>query len=206
MVDIEKIEKRTFQSFYDDGLGRDHARVLPLSVRRRLICPDCRPRKISDLSALGLLSIIIVLSAGLLTGRIVSFLKRRITYPRTGYVAFKNEANRAEAPRRGRHRRRDHRRVDRRALRTFAFGQRALPRCERAPFGGSRLLLRPQGRPHSFLRPGRRVGGHRYRRRRGRHRRDQGHRLLLHAVRRLAHPLRPGRSHRLPQAIPSPRR
>ncbi len=97
MVDIEKIEKRTFQSFYDDGLGEITLGLFLFLFGGVLFAQTVVREKSAIYQALGLLSIIMVLSAGLLTGRIVSFLKRRITYPRTGYVAFKK---REQSPKR----------------------------------------------------------------------------------------------------------
>lgn len=91
MVDLEKIEKRTFQSFYDDGLGEIALGPFLFLLGGVLFAQTVVREKSAIYQALGILSMIVVLSAGLLTGRIVSFLKRRITYPRTGYVAFKKQ-------------------------------------------------------------------------------------------------------------------
>jgi hypothetical protein len=89
MVDIEKIEKRAVQSFYDDGLGEIALGPILLLLGAVFIVQTAVHEKSAVYQALGILSMIVVLSAALLTGRIVRFLKRRITYPRTGYVAFK---------------------------------------------------------------------------------------------------------------------
>jgi hypothetical protein len=91
MVDIEKIEKRAVQSFYDDGLGEIALGPILLLLGGVFIAQTIVREKSAVYQALGILSMIVVLAAGLLTGRIVRFLKRRITYLRTGYVAFKKK-------------------------------------------------------------------------------------------------------------------
>jgi len=91
MVDIEKIEKRTVQSFYDDGLGEIALGPILLLLGGVFIAQTIVREKSAVYQALGILSMLVVLAAALLTGRIVRFLKRRVTYPRTGYVAFKKK-------------------------------------------------------------------------------------------------------------------
>jgi hypothetical protein len=91
MVDIEKIEKRTVQSYYDDGLGEIALGLILFLLGGVFIAQTIVRERSAIYQALGILSIIVVLSAALLTGRIVRLLKRRITYPRTGYVAFKKK-------------------------------------------------------------------------------------------------------------------
>jgi hypothetical protein len=97
MVDIEKIEKRTVRSFYDDGLGEITLGPLLVLLGAVLFAQTVVREKSAIYQALGVLSMLVVLFAGLLTGRIVGFLKRRITHPRTGYVAFKK---REQSPKR----------------------------------------------------------------------------------------------------------
>jgi len=89
MVDIEKIEKRTVQSFYEDGLGEIALGPILLLLGGVFFATTVVPERSTIYQVLGVLSMLVVLSAALLTGRVVRFLKRRITYPRTGYVAFK---------------------------------------------------------------------------------------------------------------------
>ena len=89
MVDIEKIEKRTVQSFYDDGLFEIALGFIFLVfggyIFGQTIVPEGSPLN----AVFSVLFVLVIVSSGFLVNRIVRFLKRRITYPRTGYVAYK---------------------------------------------------------------------------------------------------------------------
>ena len=89
MVDIEKIEKRTVQSFYDDGLFEIALGFIFLVfggyIFGQTIVPEGSPLN----AVFSVLFVLVIVSSGFLINRIVRFLKRRITYPRTGYVAYK---------------------------------------------------------------------------------------------------------------------
>lgn len=91
MVDIEKIEKRTVQSFYDDGLPEIALGLIFLLLGGYFFAQAVAPEGSALGSALSVLFFLIIVSAGFLVSRILRFLKRRITYPRTGYVAFKKK-------------------------------------------------------------------------------------------------------------------
>jgi len=91
MVDIEKIEKRTAQSFYSDGLAEISLGLIFLLLGGYFFAQAVVPEGSALGSALSLLSILVIVSAGFLVSRILRFLKGRITYPRTGYVAFKKK-------------------------------------------------------------------------------------------------------------------
>ena len=91
MVDIEKIEKRTVQSFYDDGLPEISLGLIFLLLGGYFFAQAAAPEGSALGSALTVLFILVIVSAGFLVSRILRFLKRRITYPRTGYVAFKKK-------------------------------------------------------------------------------------------------------------------
>ena len=93
MVDIEKIEKRTVQSFYSDGLAEISIGLIFLLLGGYFFAQAAAPEGSALGSALSLLSVLVIVSAGFLVSRILRFLKRRITYPRTGYVAFKKKAS-----------------------------------------------------------------------------------------------------------------
>jgi hypothetical protein len=91
MVDIEKIEKRTVQSFYEDGgfeiaLGLVFL-LLGAYFYATTVVPEGSPRG----AILTGLFVLVIVSAGFLVSRFLRFLKRRITYPRTGYVTFKKK-------------------------------------------------------------------------------------------------------------------
>ena len=91
MVDIEKIEKRTAQSFYSDGLAEISLGLIFLLLGGYFFAQAVVPEGSALGSALSLLSVLVIVSAGFLVSRILRFLKGRITYPRTGYVAFKKK-------------------------------------------------------------------------------------------------------------------
>jgi MFS family permease len=91
MVDIEKIEKRTVQSFYDDGLPEISLGLIFLLLGGYFFAQAAAPEGSTLGSALTVLFFLVIVSAGFLVSRILRFLKRRITYPRTGYVAFKKK-------------------------------------------------------------------------------------------------------------------
>jgi hypothetical protein len=91
MVDIEKIEKRTVQSFYDDGLAEISLGLIFLLLGGYFFAQAAAPEGSALSSALSVLFVLVIVSAGFLVSRILRFLKRRITYPRTGYIAFKKK-------------------------------------------------------------------------------------------------------------------
>ncbi|MBE3124719.1 MAG: hypothetical protein IMZ57_03570 [Acidobacteria bacterium] len=91
MVDIEKIEKRTVQSFYSDGLAEIAIGLIFLLLGGYFFAQAVVPEGSALGSALSVLFVLVIVSSGFLVSRILRFLKRRITYPRTGYVAFKKK-------------------------------------------------------------------------------------------------------------------
>lgn len=91
MVDIEKIEKRTVQSFYDDGLTEIALGLILLLLGGYFLAQDLAPEGSAVGGVLSVAFILVVISAGFLVNRLLRFFKRRITYPRTGYVAFKKK-------------------------------------------------------------------------------------------------------------------
>jgi hypothetical protein len=91
MVDIEKIEKRTVRSFYDDGLLEIALGAFLLFLGGWLFAQAAAPEGSGLGAALSALFVLVIVSAGVVVGRVVRFLKQRITYPRTGYVSFKKK-------------------------------------------------------------------------------------------------------------------
>ena len=91
MVDIAKIEKRTVQSFYDDGLFEVAFGLIFLVLGAYFFAETALPAGSALRAALSALFVLVIVSAGFIVNRVVRFLKRRITYPRTGYVAFKKK-------------------------------------------------------------------------------------------------------------------
>jgi len=91
MVDIEKIEKRTVQSFYEDGLFEIALGAVFLLLGGYFFAQMSAPKGSALEGALSILFVIVIGSSAFLASRILRFFKRRITYPRTGYVAFKKK-------------------------------------------------------------------------------------------------------------------
>lgn len=91
MVDIEKIEKRTVQSFYEDGLSEIALGLILLVLGGYFFAQIAAPAGSAWEDVLSMLFILVIVSAGFLVNRLLRYFKRRITYPRTGYVAFKKK-------------------------------------------------------------------------------------------------------------------
>ncbi|MCX6574233.1 MAG: hypothetical protein NTX99_09610 [Candidatus Aminicenantes bacterium] len=91
MVDIEKIEKRTVRSFYDDGLLEIALGAFFVFLGGWLFAQAAAPEGSGLGAVLSALFVLVIVSAGVVVGRVVRFLKQRITYPRTGYVSFKKK-------------------------------------------------------------------------------------------------------------------
>jgi hypothetical protein len=89
MVDVDKIEKRTVRSYYDDGLLEAALGAFFLFLGGWLCAQAAAPRGSHLEAALSALFVMVLVSAGFVVGRIVRFFKRRVTYPRTGFVSFK---------------------------------------------------------------------------------------------------------------------
>jgi len=90
MVDIEKIEKRTVQSFYDDGLTEIAAGLIFLLIGGYFFLQLGTTGSTAG-SIVSSVFLIVFFAAFFLVNRLLRFFKRRITYPRTGYVAFKKK-------------------------------------------------------------------------------------------------------------------
>jgi MFS family permease len=90
MIDIEKIERRTVRSFYDDGLTEIALGLILLVLGGYFYTQEAMAGSKAG-SVLSALFVIVVFAAAFLVNRLLRFLKRRITYPRTGYVSFKKK-------------------------------------------------------------------------------------------------------------------
>ena len=91
MVDIERIEKRTVQSFYEDGLNEIALGLIFLLLGGYFFAQAAIPEGSPLNAVLSVLFVFVIISSGFLVNRFLRFFKRRITYPRTGYVAFKKK-------------------------------------------------------------------------------------------------------------------
>ena len=89
--EIRDMEKRTRQYLYKDGFVEMAAGILFFILGGYFYASDSLPAT-SHLKSWLTASLVLVLFAGkFLVGRLVRFLKSRITYPRTGYVAYKKK-------------------------------------------------------------------------------------------------------------------
>ncbi len=96
---VNEIAKRTQRYWYEDGIweiGFGAINIL-LSLFYLLVAPI---NWVGPLSfVLVLLQVGVILGAFLIINRLVAFLKERITYPRTGYVAYRKPASSARLKR-----------------------------------------------------------------------------------------------------------
>ena len=89
--EIRNVEKRTRQYLYEDGFVEMAAGIMFLILGGYFYASDSLPAT-SHLKSWLVASLVLVILAGqFLVGRLVRFLKSRITYPRTGYVAYKKK-------------------------------------------------------------------------------------------------------------------
>lgn len=91
MVDIEKIEKRAVQSVFDDGLFEIAVGLILVLLSAYFFSQTIIPETSSVNAILTGLFVIVLVSAGFLVNRFVRFIKRRMTYPRTGYIVLKRK-------------------------------------------------------------------------------------------------------------------
>src|SRR5512138_2854693 len=91
VVDIEKIEKRTVQSFYQDGLTEIALGLIFLLLGGYFVAQNAAPAGSALEDWLTVAFILLVVSAGFAVNRLLRLLKRRLTYPRAGYVSFKKK-------------------------------------------------------------------------------------------------------------------
>ncbi len=91
MIDTEKIEKRVIRNFYDDGLSEISLGLFLLFLSACFLAQNAVPKGSVWKSILGIAVPLLIVASALLVNRILRSLKRRIAYPRTGYVEFKKK-------------------------------------------------------------------------------------------------------------------
>ncbi|OGD21413.1 MAG: hypothetical protein A2W03_15230 [Candidatus Aminicenantes bacterium RBG_16_63_16] len=89
--EIKDIEKRTRQYFYEDGFIEIAVGILFLMLGGYFFATVALPATSRIKSWLDASFVLVILAGLFLVGRLVRFLKFRITYPRTGYVAYKKK-------------------------------------------------------------------------------------------------------------------
>ncbi len=90
--DLKGIERRPIQYFYSDGLIEIAIGVIFLLLGGIIFGQSVLPENSPVGHILTILFVLILISSGFLVGRILRFLKNRLTYPRTGYVEYKKKA------------------------------------------------------------------------------------------------------------------
>jgi len=89
--EIRDMERRTRRYFYDDGFVEIAVGLLFLLLGGYFFADVALPAGSRIKSWLDASLVLVVLAGVYLVGRLVRFLKHRITYPRTGYVAYKKK-------------------------------------------------------------------------------------------------------------------
>ncbi len=90
-MDSKEAERRTKRYFYDDGLTEIVLGVILVLFGGHFIGTAIFRERSPIRGFLDVSSVLIICCAGFLVGRIIRFLKFRITYPRTGYVSYKKK-------------------------------------------------------------------------------------------------------------------
>ncbi len=90
MIDIKKLEKRTVQSFFDDGLTEIAAGLMFLILGGYFILQLSTAGSTAG-SIVSSVFLIVFFVSFFLVNRLLRFFKRHVSYPRTGYVAFKKK-------------------------------------------------------------------------------------------------------------------
>ena len=92
--EIRDLERRTRRYFYDDGFVEIAVGLLFVLLGGYFLAGVALPAD-SPVKTWLDASLVLVIAAGMfLVGRLVRFLKQRITYPRTGYVEYKKKDTR----------------------------------------------------------------------------------------------------------------
>ena len=87
MPDIDKIAKRTGRYLYEDGIGEMFYGAVFMLIGLLFFVEAALTPSIPSFSAVGLVVLVV---GGYLLGRwLVPALKRRLTFPRTGFVAYR---------------------------------------------------------------------------------------------------------------------
>jgi MFS family permease len=96
--DFKAIEKRMVRSFYEDGLTEIAMGAIFILLGGYFFGQDALPEGTFFHSLLSVSFVLVIIFSGLLVNKILRYLKRRITYPRAGFVSFRKE----KSPRRKR--------------------------------------------------------------------------------------------------------
>jgi len=92
--DFKKLQQRTKRYWYTDGLNEIAFGLICLILSLYFLAQVLLPQDsiLSNLLTAGF--VLLVLGSALLTRRIVTYVKERLTYPRTGYVSYAKSGTR----------------------------------------------------------------------------------------------------------------
>jgi hypothetical protein len=94
MPDIHNLRRRTLQYWHIDGLTEIAFGAILLVLGAYFFAQSILPPGTLLYQVLDMAFVLLLVSSGLLAGRFVSLLKNRLTYPRTGYVAYPEKSPR----------------------------------------------------------------------------------------------------------------
>jgi hypothetical protein len=92
--DLKTIQKRTTQYWYSDGLYELAFGTLCLVLALYFLAQELLPKDNLLYPILISSFVIIILGSGFLLARMINIIKTRLTYPRTGYVAYHSKPKR----------------------------------------------------------------------------------------------------------------
>lgn len=90
-TDLDKIQKRAIQYWYVDGLTEISFGLVCLILGLYFYIRAVLPEDSNFANLLDMGFVLFVVGGTLLVGRLQSYLKNRITYPRTGYIEYKRK-------------------------------------------------------------------------------------------------------------------
>jgi hypothetical protein len=91
---LKKIQERTTQYWYSDGLYELAFGALCLVLALYLLAQALLPKDTIFYPLLISSFVLIILGSGFLLARMINVVKTRLTYPRTGYVAYQSKPRR----------------------------------------------------------------------------------------------------------------
>jgi hypothetical protein len=93
MDELEKVQRRTYRYWYEDGLGELGAGWVCALLGILFLLEALAPAgPLAGISAI--LLPLVMIGGGLMARRAIAGLKARITYPRTGYVSYRQPTGR----------------------------------------------------------------------------------------------------------------
>jgi hypothetical protein len=89
--DLKTIQIKTTQYWYSDGVYELAFAALCLVLALFLLAQALQPKDTLIYSILVFSFVLILLGSGFLLARLINIIKARLTYPRTGYIAYQSK-------------------------------------------------------------------------------------------------------------------